>query len=154
VLQCVASVLQSVANIFGASSYSRRSMLQCVAVFTVCCSVLQCVAVCCSVLQCLQCVAACCSVLQCLQCVEAWPTFSAPLRTLNVVCCALYCSVLPCSVLQCVAVCCSVLQCVAVCCSVSQCFTMCCNERSKTKTQRVRPKSRVIRILSFVFSHL
>ena len=122
---------------------SDSSVLPCVAVSWVCCSVMQyvaawcnvlyvschdfiahgmlhiwleCVAVCCSVLQC---AAVCCSVLQCLECVAA--------------CCSVLQCVVVCrfttslhtsdlSLLQCIAVCwvcCSVLQCVAVCCSVS-----------------------------------
>ena len=78
---------------------SLLSVLQCVAVVAVCCSVLRCVAVCCSVLG-----------------IEShgYTILEAGNGMLRLLQCVAVC----CCVLQCVAVCCSVLQCVAVCCSV------------------------------------
>jgi len=54
------------------------------------------------------------------------------LQSVEVLYCAMCCSVLQCvavccSVLQCVAVCCSVLRCVGVCWSVLECVAVCCS---------------------------
>jgi len=98
VVQCVAKVLQSVAE---------------------CCSVIQLVASthpasCCSVLQYVR--AVCCNALQYNEIVRC-SVFNVLASTHPAVCC---------SVLQCVAVCCSVLQC-AECCSVLQFVAVCCS---------------------------
>jgi len=86
-----------------------------------------------SVLQCVAVVAVCCSVLQLLDCVFLWS------RKSNKMCCSvLQYNALECSVMQCVVVCWilyfygggkqqSVLQCVAVYCTLMQCNAVCCS---------------------------
>jgi len=59
-----------------------------------------------------------------LICVAVWCSVLSVLQGIAV---DLQCVVVCCSVLQCVAVCCSVLQCVAACCSVLQCIAACCS---------------------------
>jgi len=120
------------------------SVLQCVAVFDVCCSVIletvlaqtrrvadasekmQRVAVCCSVLQC---VAVCCSVLQSVAVsysrLCSRELVASPMRVGG--CSLLQYVTLCCNALQCVAICCSVLQCGAVRRSVLPCVAVCCN---------------------------
>ena len=121
------------------------SVLQCVAVCSVCCSVLPCVAVCCSVLQCvavcccvLQCVAVCCSVLQ------GRPHEQCAAGQISLQHTATHCSSLQhtathCNQLQltradlinevCPAVHLNFLPRASVCCSVLQCVLMCCRAR-------------------------
>ena len=65
-----------------------------------------------SVLQCVQIVAVCCSVL------HVNILKKGRVSRVVVSCSVLQCFAVCCSVLQCFAVCCSVLQCFAVCCSV------------------------------------
>ena len=124
-------VLQSVADITGASFTAIHVFLshQCVACYcivlqsavvhiAVCCSVLQCVAACCSVLQR---DAVCCSVFQCVADITG-ASFTA-IHVFFIHQCVAGCY----RVLQYVAVCGSVLQCVAVCCRVLQCVAVCCS---------------------------
>jgi len=113
VLQCVAKVLQSVAEY---------------------CSVLQRVASthpasCYIVLQYVR--AVCCSVLEYNELVHC-RVFNVLASTHPAVCC---------SVLQC-AVCCSVLQLVAVCCSVLQCSVLHCDATSPVQRERLHLKQR------------
>ena len=117
----------------------------------------ECVAVRCSVLQCVvECVAVfvvCCSVLQCDSCRDTRKNEPCParqsatsrtaggecvavLRFITVCCSALLCVAVRC----CVAVCCNVLQCDAVCCSVLQRVALCYNTLLQEETELRAPE--------------